>query len=339
MAVCEYDVASTRPLGRAASVLSEYRVAVGSEYARRARVYINWFERMDSGFFRDPGCLELVIVRSSGYDHVDVDAAAEAGVCVANQPEVIAVAVAEYAVAGILAVARRIVEGHLYFAGGEWPRRGWPRHLRGFLVRGRTVGLLGAGRIGGAVAGMLHGLGARVAYYYSRSPKPALESYYGARRVSLEELFEKSEILVNSLPLTPETRGIVTLSLLRRLPRGAVYVNVGRGGTEEPGAVEALARERPDVGLVLDVHPVEPVPEGAPRMELAGRPLTVTTPHFAGYSLESMEGTTLLAAMQARDYLRRGCVWNPVGGPCRRCPWGAPGLGEVLAIARGTSTE
>jgi len=232
-------------------------------------------------------------------------------------------------------VARRVVEGHLYVASGEWSRRGWPRGLRGFLVRGRRVGLLGAGRIGGAVAGMLAGLGARVHAYYSRSAKPWLESYYGARRVGLEDLFEESEILVNSLPLTRETRGLVSFELLRRLPRGAVYVNVGRGGTEEPGAVERLARERPDVGLVLDVHPVEPLPEGHERLGLASRPLTVLSPHFAGYSEESMKGTTLLAAMQARDYLLHGCVWNPVGGPCRRCAWGGPSVEWVLERVRG----
>jgi len=338
---CEFDVVSDRPLPpRVLEVLEGYRVAwpedggSGWELARRARVYINWFRPVTREMLGDPGCLRLIIARSSGYDHIDVEAAAERGVCVANQPELIAESVAESAVAGILGALRMIVRGHEYVE--KWAVDGWPVHLQGSLVRGRSVGLLGAGRIGVRVAHILAALGAGPFYYYARGRNRGLEQVLGARRLGLEDLFSRSSILVNSLPLTRETRGIVTYRLLSSMPRGAVYVNVGRGGTEEPGAVCRVARERPDMYFYLDVHPVEPLPPGHERLVLAREHRNVVlTPHFAGYSRESALGTSLLAALQARAFLEEGCVWNPVGGPCGACRGGPPGVDEVIRLVRG----
>ncbi|WP_062662216.1 NAD(P)-dependent oxidoreductase [Aeropyrum camini] len=239
---------------------------------------------------------------------------------------------AEYVVGAVLAALRGVVAGHIYTP--RWAREGWPSHISGLLLRGRSVGLLGAGRIGQSVAFKLAALGAGPFYYYSRGRKPALEAVLGARRLEPPELFSRSYILVNSLPLTSETRGFVKAGLLRLLPRGAVYVNVGRGGTEEPGAVEAVASEREDLYFVLDVHPEEPLPPDSGRMGLHSSPRAIITPHIAGASRESMAATRLLAAMQARDYLERGCVWNPVNGACRECPSQRLGLDEAIAMAR-----
>ena len=307
------------------------------DYARKARVYINLATPLDRDFFEDKGCLELVIARTSGYDHIDLEAAEDAGVCVANQPEVIDEAVAEYAVAGILAALRMIVAGHLYFASERWAREGWPRKLMGSLLVGRRIGLLGAGRIGQRVAFMLKALGAGDVIYYSRTRKPCLEATLNARRASsLDDLFSNSDILVNSLPLTPQTRGIVDDRLLSMLPKAAIYVNVGRGPTEKPGALVKVAKKRPDLYFVTDVHPSEP-PEGveAERYRLAREnPRFIATPHFAGYSLESAYATTILAARQAATFLREGCVWNPLTSKCQICRGGPPPLEEIIEEAR-----
>lgn len=339
---CRYDVSSNRHIHeKLVQVLEGYRVYnPGSRLdpdeawgiARRSRVFINWFMPITREMLEDPGCLELIIVRSSGYDHVDIDAARESGVCIANQPEVITEAVAEYAVGGIIGAFRQIVSRHNSIS--EWSNRGWPIHLAGFLVRGRTLGLLGAGRIGQSIALKLRGLGATTILYYSRARKPALEAL-GARMVPLEELFEHSDILVNSLPLTKETSGLVTCELLRKLPAWAVYVNIGRGGTEEPGAVERIARERRDLFFVLDVHPEEPLGESHERLKFISDPRFILAPHMAGASHESRVGTTLLSLLQARDYLRENCVWNPVDtSQCRRCSWGPPNIDRVIELAR-----
>ena len=317
------EVFSTRPFPRVLVERAGLRVASGGgsgwwREARRYRVVISWFTPVGRELFDDPGCVRLVIARSSGFDHIDVGAAEMAGVCVANQPEVITESVAEHALAGILAAARSLLEA--FRMAGEWASGGWPGwRLGSSLVYGRSVGLLGAGRIAVSLLSRLAPFRPSRVLYYSRSPKPALEHVFGARRVGLENLFRESEILVNSLPLTGETRGLVTARLLRLLPYGAVYVNVGRGATEEPGAVYSVAWERPDLRFVLDVHPEEPLRPESPRLRLLRRKGVVLTPHVAGYTVESRVGTSLLALLQARAFLERGCVWNPVNGACKLC--------------------
>ena len=335
---CRYDVVLTRPVPPALEPELEglrYTVARGPDWwdtARAGLVVIDWFRPVTRGMLENPGCVRLVIARSAGYDHIDTEAAERAGICVANQPEIIDEAVAELAVAGVLAVLRRIVEGHLYIS--RWHESGWPSHLRGTLLLGRRIGFLGAGRIAHSILFKILPYYPSEILYYSRSPKPGFEQIAQARPAGLEELFQESEVLFNTLPLTRETRGIVKLELLLSMPRGAVYVNVGRGATEEPGAIEEAKRRRPDLHLVLDVHPEEPIPPGSPRLLLAGEPGVVMTPHFAGYSLESQIGTTLLAIRQARSYLERGCVWNPVAGSCRPCMSGKPSLAGAISLAR-----
>lgn len=322
-------------------ILSGYRISqsTSADDALNARVTIlAGFRKLDRGFFGktgNTGCLRLVITASSGYDHIDTGAAADAGVCVANQPEAIAEAVAEYAVAGILAVARRLVEGRDYVLSGDWARQGWPRHLPGMLIRGRCLGVIGAGRIGSRIAFVMRALGASRILYYNRSPRPALESHLGAERASLERIFSECDIIVNSLPYSPSTDSIITYELLSRVKLNAIFVNVGRGGTVEEGAIERLVRERPDVGLVLDVYRREPLdPESVIAAEARKRGNIILTPHFAGYSRESSEATLLLAALQAKDYIEKGCVWNPVNGACNRCSWGAPSIDDILGVAR-----
>ncbi len=324
--------------------VSRYRVynpkpgeKIGSETIRRGRVYVNWFDPMEALFFRDPGCLELVIARSSGYDHIDVRAAEEAGVIVVNQPEVITEAVAEYAVAGIMAALRMIKPGSEYIT--RWYKEGWPRHLMGMLLLGRSIGLLGAGRIGQSIAFKLRLLGAGRILYYSRSRKPCLENTLSARRVGIRELFRSSHIVVNSLPFTEATKGLVTADLIISMPRHGIYVNVGRGGTEEPGAVVEAYKAREDLFLVLDVHPIEPLPPGDERLRLAGSPRVIMTPHFAGYSLESWAATTYLALLQARDYLEGSCVWNLVAGRARICEDTGPSLYDAVEIARNLAEK
>ncbi len=318
--------------------LSNYKVIQTSDIARakNARILIlSGFHRLDRKFFNDPGCLKLVITASSGYDHIDIDAAASAGVCIANQPEAIAEAVAEYTVASILAAARRIIEGREYVLTGEWAKRGWPRHLPGILVRGRCLGLLGAGRIGSRVAFIMSALGVSRILYYNRSPRPSLESHLGAKRASLEDIFRDCDIIVNSLPYNSETDSIVTYSLLSMMKPGAILVNVGRGKTVEEGALEKLVSERPDIMLVLDVYRHEPIdPDSKIVAEARRRGNIILTPHFAGYSMESPMATLLLTALQAKDYLEHGCVWNPVNAACIRCSWGPPSIDSILETVR-----
>ncbi len=342
---CEYDVVSGGPLpDEAKEILEGYRIYEAQkdiwDKVRRSRVFIDWYTRIGEEMLADSGCLELIITRSTGYDHIDVKTAERSGICVANQPELINEAVAESVVAGILAMARMILLGHEHVVSGEWYRKGRPYNPHGTLVRGKSLGLLGVGWIASRAAQIMSSLGAYPLLYYSRSRKPWLEASLGAKKVGLRELFSNSDIVVNTLPLSEETEDMIKIDLLRRLPENSIYVNVGRGKTEEERAIIQLAMERPDVYLFLDVHRDEPLPEDNDLIKLAReRKNILLAPHFAGYSQESFYGTLLLTAIQARDYLEGGCIWNPVNNACAICTAIKPSIDEAIKIARASSEK
>lgn len=339
-----YDVISTvRMSDVAKGILVSYRIVEPEDPMPKrewfedrlregARVAIVGFLSVDRDLMEEARGLELIIAASSGVDHIDVEAAEERGICVANQPEAIAEAVAEYAIAGILAVLRNVVRGHYYVVEGLWERRGWPRHFRGGLILGRRLGLLGMGRIATLIAYKARALGVSRILYWSRTRKPQIELALGAEfSGDLERLFSESDIVVNTLPLNRETRSVVKLKHLLLLPQNAIFVNVGRGPTIEPGALEALVSERPDIALVIDVFEHEPLPSESTLVEHAGPERNIVlTPHIAGYSVESSLATRVLAAMQARSYLEGRGVWNPVNAVCKESREGPPSLTSVL---------
>lgn len=294
---------------------------------RGARVLIAGFIKIDREVLEaSEGTLELVVTRSSGYDHIDIDAAEELGICVANQPEAIAFSVAEHALAMAMTQSKRILDGHYLTISGGW--RGFPGHLRGFLVRGSTAGIVGLGRIGALIAFYLRMLGASRLLYWSRRRKPELEILLAIEPASLDRLFSESRLVFIALPKARETDGLIRLSHLRLLPHGAVLVNVGRGSVIEEGAVERLLAERSDVRVALDVYREEPLPAGNPLTGYEGRALL--SPHFAGYSELSSRMTAVLAARQARFYMERGEVWNPVTRNTCREARDIPGLWDWL---------
>lgn len=296
-----------------------------------ARVYITVFSRVDAELLRKAKGLELVITTSSGYDHIDVKTAEELGVCVANQPEAIAEAVAEYVVAAILASLRQIVRGHIITLSGSWYEGVWPGRQGGLII-GRRVGILGMGRIGSLVAHKLSALGASEIVYWSRSRVPRLESIIPARSVeSLEELFRESDVVVNLLPLTSETRGLVRWEHFKIMKPGSVFVNAGRGATvKEEDLVKAI-EERRDIRFVLDVHAEEPLPPEHPIVRAASKlENVILTPHIAGASRESFLLTHILAARQAKLYLETGSVWNPVNVACRASRTSPPTLNQLI---------
>ncbi len=272
------------------------------------RLTANLIEAMDN--------LRLVVAMSSGVDHIDLEAAEKRGVCVANQPEAIAEAVAEHAVGMILSSLRRITEGHEYVASGSWFSE--RRFMRGVSLRGKTVGIVGLGRIGSLVAAEARSLGARRILYWSRRRKRELEQLLKAEPASLERVFRESDIVVAVLPDTPQTRGLIGYSLLSLLKPGALFVNIGRGSTVDADAVARIIEERGDVRVALDVYPEEPLHPDSKLALLAkttGRVLL--TPHHAGGTVESMKATRYLAALQALYYIEHGMVWNPVTSHCR----------------------
>lgn len=284
----------------------------------QARVLIAGFMRIDKEFLDRATSLKLIVTRSSGYDHIDVDYAEKKGICVANQPEAIAFSVAEHAIALAVAALKRIVRSHDYVVTGQWSALGWPQWARGGLLRGSTLGIVGMGRIGSLVAWYGKAMGAGRVLYWSRRRKPELEVLLLAEPASLKRLFRESDVIIVALPKTRETVGLIGYELLSLMKSGAVLVNVGRGGIVDEIALAKIVREREDVYVALDVYSEEPLPENHELIRLAKETRRIIlTAHHAGASKYTYVATAVLAAKQALHFLEKGTVWNPVNKACR----------------------
>ncbi|HLT90070.1 MAG TPA: D-glycerate dehydrogenase [Woeseiaceae bacterium] len=217
-------------------------------------------DRVDGDLLRRAGPrLRLVANFGVGYDNVDVAAARELGIVVTNTPDVLTEATADLAMTLLLMAARRAGEGERLVRSGNW--RGWePLQLLGQDVTGKTLGLVGFGRIGHAVAERAYrGFGMRI-LIYTRSPvETAVLERYGARQCgSLYELIENSHFVSLHSPGTPETRHLVDAAALRRFRPGAVLVNTARGTLiDEAALVEALSSGTL-AAAGLDVYEREP---------------------------------------------------------------------------------
>lgn len=314
----EEGVAALRDAGASLEVMGRNvdPAAWLKDAVSRAEVLLLGFHRLGSDILGGAENLRLIVAMSSGVDHIDVETAAEMGICVANQPEAIAEAVAEHAIAMILAALRRLVEGRGYAAEGGWLReRGY---LRGRTLKGKTIGVVGMGRIGSLVAFKARLLGVSRVLYWSRRRKREVEQILHAEPSSMERLFAESDVIVVALPASRDTEGIIGWDLLARMKEGAVLVNVGRGSVVDEQALVKLVRERSDVVVALDVFREEPLPPENPiAVEARRNPRVLLTPHIAGGSDISLWATRYLAALQAATFLRSGEVWNPVAGPCK----------------------
>jgi glyoxylate reductase len=208
-----------------------------------------------------------------GYNNIDVDAATRRGILVTNTPGVLTDATADLTWALILAVARRVVEGDAEMRAGRFA--GWgPLYMLGGDVSGRTLGLVGPGRIAAAVARRAVGFGMAI-LYHGRRPSPELETL-GATEVPLDDLLARSDFVSLHVPLTAETRHLIDAAALRRMKPSAYLINTSRGPVvDEMALVEAL-REGRIAGAGLDVYEDEP----AMAPGLADCPTAVLLPHL-----------------------------------------------------------
>lgn len=215
-----------------------------------------------------PG-LKVIACYSVGVDHVDLKAARERGIRVTHTPDVLTQATADLTLALLLAVARRVVEGVDYARKGRW--QAWhPELLLGLDLEGLTLGIVGMGRIGQAVARRAEAFGLRIAYT-SREEKPLPYPF-----LPLEELILEADILSLHTPLTPETHRLMDRKRLFAMKKGAILLNTARGALVDTEAlVEALKGHL--FGAGLDVTDPEPLPPSHPLYAL---PNAVVTPHI-----------------------------------------------------------
>ncbi len=236
-----------------------------------------------------PG-LRVVSQMAVGVDNVDLAACTRRGVQVGHTPGVLTENTADLAVALLLAAARRLPEAQEAVRRGQWVT--WkPLWLAGRDVHGATVGIVGLGRIGRAVARRLAGFGCRILY---AGPRPVPEAAgVGARFVGLEELLAESDFVTLHCPLTPETRHLINERTLALMKPTAILVNTSRGAVVDQAALHrALAGGR-IAGAALDVTDPEPLPPGHP---LLGLPNCLVVPHIGSASVATRTRMAVVAA-------------------------------------------
>jgi D-3-phosphoglycerate dehydrogenase len=250
--------------------------------------------------------LKAVGVHGIGCDHVDLEAARELGKIVFNTPTALTETVAEMTMALMLALTRRVVSADKAVRAGEWSRK--YGDLRGTEIMGKTVGIIGLGKIGSAVARRLKPFGVRLIYHDVRE-NPELERETGIERVAIEELLSRSDIVTLHVPYTSETHHIISGEEIGMMRDGAFIVNTARGRIIDQGAlVEALRREKV-AGAALDVFEEEPLDPGSP---LASMDNVILTPHLGASSVEAMERMAVQVAYGVLKVLRNEAPDHPV---------------------------
>jgi formate dehydrogenase len=225
--------------------------------------------------------LRFIQVAGVGTDHVALDAAQELGITVAAVTGANTVSVAEHVVMVALALLRGLIPAHNQMARGEWSLPYWIAHARD--LQGKTVGIVGMGRIGREVATRLLPFGVTLFYYDVNPLPPDQESALGVTLLELDTLLSESDLVSLHLPLTPETRGILNRERLFRMKRGAFLINTARAElVDEAALVEALQSHLG--GAAIDVFSPEPPPADHPLLKL---PNVVLTPHGAGVTQEA----------------------------------------------------
>jgi D-3-phosphoglycerate dehydrogenase len=233
--------------------------------------------------------LKVVSRHGVGFDNVDVAAATERGIPVLIAPAGNGQSVAELALALMLAAARQVAAQDAAVRAGKWDRGG-----HGLQLSGRTLGLVGLGGIGKAVARGARALGMRViAYDPVAKPEPGLAVEMVA---SLAALLPRSHFLSLHVPLTDKTRGMIGAAELAALPRGAVLVNTARGGLVDENALVAALSSGQLFGAGLDTFASEPMPSDHP---LCARPDVVMTMHTGGSTDAALDATARMAAQHA----------------------------------------
>ena len=254
-------------------------------------------DRIGADLFAEPRRARIIANFGVGTDHIDLPAAAAAGLVVTNTPGVLTDCTADLAIALMLAVMRRLGEAERELRAGAWT--GWrPTHMLGTRVTGKTLGIVGFGRIGRAVAHRAHhGFGMRILFHTPDAPPPGEYAALEAEpRDSLERMLEECDVVSIHCPATPETRHLIDAERLERMKPGSFLVNTARGDVvDEAALIDALGRGRP-AGAGLDVYEREP----ALPASLLALPNVVLLPHIGSAAIE----TRTAMGMRALENLR-----------------------------------
>ncbi|MDK2856516.1 MAG: glyoxylate reductase [Bacillota bacterium] len=256
-------------------------------------------DRVDGELLDRAPHLKVVANYAVGYDNIDVPACTARGVLVTNTPGVLTETTADLAFALILATARRLVEADKFLRAGKWKTWG-PMLLLGQDVYGATLGLVGLGRIGAAVARRARGFNMKI-LYYSRHRQEALEKELGVEYVSFDELLRRSDFISIHVPLTAETRHLFNAEAFAKMKPTAVLVNTARGPIVDEAALYAALKTGRIAAAGLDVMDPEPPRPDNPLLTLDN---AILLPHIGSASIATRTRMATMAAENAAAVLR-----------------------------------
>ncbi|MGH2316815.1 2-hydroxyacid dehydrogenase [Planococcus sp. SE5232] len=260
-------------------------------------------DQVDNEVFEAAPNLKIVSNLAVGYNNIDLEAARKHGVTVTNTPDVLTESTADLTFALMLATARRIIEAEKTVRSGEW--KSWtPMGMTGQNVAGATLGIIGMGRIGEAVARRAHGFGMDVLYH--NRTRRSLED---VRYAEFEELLKVSDYVVILTPLTPETEGMIGADELALMKETACLINVARGGIVDEMALYEALKENKLWGAGLDVFEQEPVPLDHPLLTL---PNVTVLPHIGSATVQTRLEMMALNAEAIKACLENKSVKNRV---------------------------
>ncbi len=247
-------------------------------------------DKIDAEFFNAAPKLKGVANYAVGFDNMDVAEATKRGIPLSNTPEVLTEATAEMAWALLFSVARRIVESDLFLRSGQW--EGWgPLQYVGAGVSGKTLGIVGPGRIGTSMARMSRGFNMKVLYSGNRKNN-ILEKELGAKFVPFNELVKESDFISLHVPLTIETKHLFTASVFKEMKKSAIIINTARGAViKEEDLLDALKKGEIS-GAGLDVYEFEP--SVTDELKLLNN--VVLTPHTGSGTITSRDDMSIMAA-------------------------------------------
>jgi glyoxylate/hydroxypyruvate/2-ketogluconate reductase len=273
--------------------------------ANAQALYVVASDKVDQALLDAAPDLKMVATGSVGTNHIDLEACRARGIAVTNTPDVLSEATADMAWALLMAAARRVTESERWLRAGQWQRWAWDQFL-GQDVFGATLGIIGMGRIGSAIARRARGFGMQIVYS-NRSPA-ANEQELGARRVELSELLRSADYVMLVLPYSPASHHLIGASELATMKSGAVLINIARGGIVDDAALAQALKKGQIAAAGLDVFEGEP----ALHAGLAECSNIVMTPHIGSATRTSRVGMAMLAAQNLLAWQHGQALLTPV---------------------------
>jgi D-3-phosphoglycerate dehydrogenase len=279
--------------------------ALPSEIANADGLIVRSATKVTSELLDRAEKLRVVGRAGVGVDNVDMDAATHRGVLVMNTPGGNAVSVAEHTFALLLALARGVAQANAAIQAGRWEKTS-----SGMELRGKTLGLVGLGRVGSEVARRARALEMKV-LAYDPYVTPAAARELEVELISFQDLLKRSDVISLHTALSAGTEKIINAAALAQMKKGARLINCARGELIEEAALAEALRSGHLSGAAVDTFATEP-PKNSP---LLGLPNLIATPHIAGSTAEAQEEVGTLIAQQLREYLAEGLIRNAVNMP------------------------